>query len=212
MSTSLLYHSQGAVGYCYARTEYQEGKILIYLRQRDQDINRPQCGARRVKRRATVCRPLHGVPIRSKPVILILQIQRVECAHCDGIRQSRQKLCSERRHYTRAFRRYVLDLCRVMTMLDVARHLQVGWDLVKEILKEDLNRRYGQPRLKGLRQIAIDRPMVLAFFDYPISTGPLEAVNNKIKTMSRQAYGFRDRDFYALKIMAIHEAKFALVG
>jgi hypothetical protein len=28
--------------------------------------------------------------------------------------------------------------------------------------------------------------------------------NNKIKTMKRQAYGFRDKEFFKLKIMAIH--------
>ena len=52
----------------------------------------------------------------------------------------------------------------------------------------------------------------MAYYDYPISTGPLEGTNNKIKTMKRQAYGFRDLEFLKLKIMGIHEAKYALVG
>jgi hypothetical protein len=30
--------------------------------------------------------------------------------------------------------------------------------------------------------------------------------------MQRQAYGFRDREFFVLKIMAIHEATYELVG
>ena len=50
------------------------------------------------------------------------------------------------------------------------------------------------------------RAGLLAYYDYPISTGPLEGTNNKIKTMKRQAYGFRDMEFFKLKIMAIHEA------
>ena len=41
---------------------------------------------------------------------------------------------------------------------------------------------------------------------------PLEGMNNKIQTMKRQAYGFRDMEFYKLKICAIHETKYALVG
>src|SRR5262249_59833106 len=45
---------------------------------------------------------------------------------------------------------------------------------------------------------------ILAYYDYPISTGPLEGTNNKIKTMQRQAYGFRDREFFKLKIYALH--------
>jgi len=34
------------------------------------------------------------------------------------------------------------------------------------------------------------RDGILAYCDYPISTGPKEGTNNKIKTMNRQAYGF----------------------
>jgi hypothetical protein len=30
--------------------------------------------------------------------------------------------------------------------------------------------------------------------------------------MKRQAYWFRDREFFKLKILAIHETKYALVG
>ncbi len=56
------------------------------------------------------------------------------------------------------------------------------------------------------------RDGVLAYYNYRISTGPLEGTNNKIKTMKRQAYGFRDMEFFKLKIMAIHETKYALVG
>ncbi|MBF0508032.1 MAG: transposase [Deltaproteobacteria bacterium] len=53
---------------------------------------------------------------------------------------------------------------------------------------------------------------LLAYYDHPISTGPLEGTNNKIKTMKRQAYGYRDTEFFKLKIMAVHEAKYALAG
>ena len=53
---------------------------------------------------------------------------------------------------------------------------------------------------------------LLAWYDYPISTGPLEGVNNKIKLCTRQAYGYRDLDFLILKLFALHETKFTLVG
>jgi hypothetical protein len=35
---------------------------------------------------------------------------------------------------------------------------------------------------------------------------------NRLKTMKRQAYGFRDKEFFKLKILAIHEARYELVG
>ena len=56
------------------------------------------------------------------------------------------------------------------------------------------------------------RKGILSFYNNRISTGPLEGTNNKIKTMKRQTYGFRDMEFFKLKILAIHESKYALVG
>jgi transposase len=56
------------------------------------------------------------------------------------------------------------------------------------------------------------REGLLAWYDYPISTGPLEGTNNKIQLMKRQAYGFRDMEFFKLRILAIHQAKIAYVG
>jgi transposase len=53
---------------------------------------------------------------------------------------------------------------------------------------------------------------IMNWFRHPISTSPLEGVNNKIKTMKRQAYGFRDQEFFKLKIYALHETKYALIG
>ena len=43
-----------------------------------------------------------------------------------------------------------------MTIQDVAQHLNVSWDLIKEIQKRNLHRRFSKPKLKHLRQIAID--------------------------------------------------------
>jgi transposase len=65
---------------------------------------------------------------------------------------------------------------------------------------------------KFARTLRLHRRGLLAWYDYPISTGPLEGTNNKIKTLQRQAYGFRDQEFFRLKIHAIHEATYALVG
>ncbi|MDL1969035.1 MAG: transposase [Deltaproteobacteria bacterium] len=53
---------------------------------------------------------------------------------------------------------------------------------------------------------------ILNHYDYPISTGPLEVTNNKIKTLQRQAHVFRDAEFFKLKIYGFYETKYALVG
>ena len=66
--------------------------------------------------------------------------------------------------------------------------------------------------MKFARTLAQHRRGILAYYKYPITTGRLEGINNKIKTMKRQAYGYRDQEFFQLKILAIHETKYALVG
>lgn len=86
-----------------------------------------------------------------------------------------------------------------------ARQFLTGWIELAELT--------GIRVLKSMaRTLAAHREGILAWYHHPISTGPLEGTNNKIKTMSRQAYGFRDHEFFVLKIMAIHEATYELVG
>jgi len=53
---------------------------------------------------------------------------------------------------------------------------------------------------------------ILAWYDYPISTGPLEGTNNKIKVLKRVAYGYRDMEFFGLRVLFIREAKVLLTG
>lgn len=62
------------------------------------------------------------------------------------------------------------------------------------------------------KTLARHRRGLLAWYDHPISTGPLEGTNNKIKTLKRQAYGFRDHEYFALKIKALHHTRLELVG
>jgi transposase len=53
---------------------------------------------------------------------------------------------------------------------------------------------------------------LLAWYDYPISTGPLEGINNKIKTLKRTHYGFRDQEYFFLRLYNLHHSHFELVG
>ena len=50
---------------------------------------------------------------------------------------------------------------------------------------------------------------ILAYYDTPISTGPVEGINNKIKTLKRMAYGFRDDHYFKLRLLALHDFKVA---
>ena len=66
------------------------------------------------------------------------------------MRQVPLNFADPRRSHTRSFERYALELSRLMTIQDVAQHLQVGWDVIKDIQKRDLEHRYHKPRLGRL--------------------------------------------------------------
>jgi len=53
---------------------------------------------------------------------------------------------------------------------------------------------------------------LLAYFRHRISTGPIEGLNNKIKVLKRQAYGFRDQAYFKLRLYFIHESVPAFAG
>lgn len=156
MSTSLLYHAFGIRGYDYVKTDYREGGVVFTIQRRPHTNRCPLCGSRRVASRGCQERTFRAVPIGGKPVSVVLPIPRVECSACQVIRQAPLDFADPRRSYTRAFERYALELSRMMTIQDVARHLQVSWDVIKDIQKRDLQRRYRNPKLNKLKQIAID--------------------------------------------------------
>jgi transposase len=404
MSTSFLYHTFGLVGYIYVKTEYRQGQVLIYICKHPGRLRCPECDSHLLTLRGSTTRKFKSIPIGGKKVVLVVQIQRVACKKCHCIRQIQLGFADPKKTYTKALARYVLELSKHMTIKDVAEHLQISWDMVKNIQKEYLLKHFTRPRLKDLKKIAIDEisigkrhnyltivldlssgavvyigdgkgadslkafwkklkaahaaveavaidmspayiqavsgnlknaaivfdhfhvvkllndklsilrrllywettdvlqrealkglrwillknpenldekrnekerletalkinaPLatayylkeelrqlwsqeskeeardflndwtkraaasgvrilqkfagtmmahqtgILAYYDHPISTGPLEGTNNKIKTMQRQAYGFRDKEFSRLKIFAIHRTKYALVG
>lgn len=154
-TTSLLYHAFGIAGYHLVNSEYENG--VIKFRIQDNRIYRcSECKSRDVIKRGTRTRCFRAMSIGKKPVFVELPIQRVECITCGSIRQVDVAFADERRSYTKAFERYVLELSRFTTMYDVARHLGVSWDTVKDIQMRNLERKYSHIKLKDLKQIAID--------------------------------------------------------
>jgi len=404
MSTSILYHAWGIYDYDFKSVAFREKKMVFQIAHQSSSLRCSSCESTSVICRGTSVRRFRTLPVGDRQVFIELPVQRVECLDCGVVRQVNIGFADPRVSYTKRFERYVLELLRFATILDVARHLHISWDVIKDIQKADLGERFSKPNLKVLRRLAIDeiavskghsyltvvmdldsgaivfvgdtkghqalepfwkmlgwhkrnieavatdmgkaylfavrenlpkaihvldhfhvvkyfndrlsalrrelhreatfglqknvlkgtrwlllknpenlddsknekarleealrlnkplatayylkeelrtiwsqpdkqsaekvirswiskaessgieilktfaitlathRRAILAYYDYPISTGPLEGMNNKIKTMKRQAYGFRDKEFFKLRIMALHEAKYALVG
>lgn len=59
-----------------------------------------------------------------------------------------------------------------------------------------------QPLIRFAKGLLRHADGVLNHCRYPIHTGRLEGINNKLKVIKRQAYGFRDHEYFKLKIKA----------
>jgi transposase len=70
--------------------------------------------------------------------------------------------------------------------------------------------------IKNLRRVAATLMHhshgLLNYYFYPISCGPVEGINNKIKTLKRQAYGFRDMSYFKLRLYHLHSQAYSLTG
>ena len=119
---------------------------------------------------------------------------------------------------------------RLQEALDLNRSLAVAY-----YLKEDLSQIWQQStktiaakfltdwcrraRASGIKVLITmaktlegHRTGILNWYNYPISSGPLEGINNKIGALQRMAYGYKDKDYFIAKLYALHLAKFALIG
>ena len=157
MSTSLLYHAWGIRGYRHVRAQFEAGSVIFHVEHAPDEVLRcSRCGGSDVVRRGKVLRRWRTTPIGPKPVFIQMEVQRVGCSDCGLVRQVKVGFAQARLSYTRFLARYALGLCRHMTLQDVADHLGMSWDTIKDIQKSDLQRRYSEAPLKGLRWIAID--------------------------------------------------------
>lgn len=151
-----MYHAFGVRGYGYRRTAYDGGQIHFTVEHPDNTLRCAGCGSRRVTRKGGRKRRFRGLPIGDRAVWIELRVPRLGCKECGLVRQAEIPFAPGQHRYTKRFARYVLELARRMTIWDVAQHLGVSWNLVKSIVKADLERRFGKPRLRDLKWIAID--------------------------------------------------------
>jgi len=156
MSTSLLYHGFGVRGYRYARTDYLEGEVVFTIEQDRDHLRCSACGSDQLTCHGGETRLFRSLPIGDRPTHLLFSVPRVECHACQLVRQVSIDFADPRRRYTHAFERYALGLSEHMTIKDVADHLGVGWDAVKDIQKRHLQKRFTKPKLKHLRLLAVD--------------------------------------------------------
>ncbi len=150
MSTQVLYHAFGVVGYRHVSFHNEGGELVWVIERPRRKLRCKACGASRVHKVGTSSvRELKTLPVGRKRARLRVTISRLFCLRCHVTLAEDCALVEGKRHYTRALERYAVMLCRLMTVLDVARHLDLPWDTVKAMEKRYLKRRFDPPPLRG---------------------------------------------------------------
>lgn len=65
---------------------------------------------------------------------------------------------------------------------------------------------------KVAKTLATYRTGLLNYFKHRITNATTEGINNKIKTLKRQAYGFRDIEYFKLRLYRLHTQRYSLTG
>jgi transposase len=157
-ATSILYHTQGLVGYRHCSTEYREGKIVYCIERAPGKRQCSACGASHLhlKLDGRFERAFLGLPVGRKRQEIVLRGHLQVCTKCGARTREPIPFSKGKTRYTRAFARLVVDLCGITTIKYVAQYLGVGWDLVKDIFKADLGKRLKRRKLGRIRYIAVD--------------------------------------------------------
>ena len=62
------------------------------------------------------------------------------------------------------------------------------------------------------KTLAAYRTGLLNYFDHRITSDAVEGLINKIKTLKRQAYEFRDAEYFKLRLYDLHTQRYSLAG
>lgn len=101
-------------------------------------------------------RAIRDLNFGSARISLRCTYRKVWCPHCGKIVVEDLELFDPYRRITRRMARAIHELCKAMTVSDVARHYGLDWKTVKNIDKAFLEDKYGQTDYEGLRLLAVD--------------------------------------------------------
>jgi transposase len=137
-------------------------------------------------------RSIRDLNLASAQVWIRCAYRKLLCANCQRISIEELELFHPYVRVTRRLATYIHHLCNVMTVTEVAQHLQLDWKTVKEIDKQYCEAHYGQPTYDGLRILAVDEislrkghQYVTIVLDYETGRVIHVAKDRKAKTLNR---------------------------
>ena len=151
------------------------------------------CGQRASGVHSWTQRKIRDLSLATALTWITCRYRKVFCAHCQGIHIEDLELFHPYLRVTRRLARYIYRLCKLMTVSEVARHLDIDWKTVKNIDKFYLEHDYGQPDLKGLRILAVEEISIRKGHSYltvvlDFLTGRVVFVGKKRKTKTLKRF------------------------
>ena len=70
------------------------------------------------------------------PIYLELEVRRVNCGRCAGVKRERLEFLADNPFYTKRFAYFVGRRCRSASVKDVAQELALDWHTVKALEKQ----------------------------------------------------------------------------
>lgn len=115
-----------------------------------------RCGHKADSAHSWTKRRVRDLNLATAQVWLNCHYRKLFCPVCQRISTEDLELFDPYIRVTRRLAYYVYQLCEVMTVSEVANHLDLNWKTVKTIDKKFLEQRYAHPDLNGLRILAVD--------------------------------------------------------
>jgi transposase len=101
-------------------------------------------------------RHLRDLNLACHQVWLEVGYRKIWCAECNGVRVEQLSFADASKRVTHRLALYVHELCKFMTVKDVADHLDLDPKTVKAIDKAFLEKEFGETETAGLRVLAMD--------------------------------------------------------
>ena len=206
MNSSFLYHAWGLYSLECTKEEYKGNKIILHVQSKKRLSVCPKCGKSHLVKNGYRFRDFIGLPIGGKKVIIRMKVQRYKCKNeeCDFDQQHKTRLDNALAMNEPLSKAYYLkeQLREIWSQISKEEAEAVLDDWVKQARESKI------PQLMRMAATLLaHRRGIQAWYDSRISTGKVEGINNKIKVMKRNAYGFRDDRYFTLWLYALHDCR-----
>ena len=206
MNSSFLYHAWGLYSLECTKEEYKGNKIILHVQSKKRLSVCPKCGKSHLVKNGYRFRDYIGLPIGGKKVIIRMKVQRYKCKNeeCDFDQQHKTRLDNALAMNEPLSKAYYLkeQLREIWSQISKEEAETVIDDWVKQARESKI------PQLMRMAATLLaHRRGILAWYDSHISMGKVEGINNKIKVMKRNAYGFRDDRYFTLWLYALHDCR-----